>query len=114
MEYNTYGAGSSVNITWKADEDGSWKKHFNIHDHLGSVRSVVKEDGTIQKQYDYAPFGGVLWSNLRPKRTGYIGKEKDKENSLADHGVRKYDDGIGRFTSIDPLWEKYYYFNFIY
>ena len=33
---------------------------------------------------------------------------KDKENSLADHGVRKYDDGIGRFTAIDPLWEKYY------
>ena len=28
--------------------------------------------------------------------------------SLTDHGVRKYDDGIGRFTSIDPLWEKYY------
>ena len=68
----------------------------------------MKEDGTIQKQYDYAPFGGVLWSNLRPNRTGYIGKEKDHENSLADHGVRKYDDGIGRFTSIDPLWEKYY------
>ena len=43
-----------------------------------------------------------------PNRLGYIGKEKDKENSLADHGVRKYDDGIGRFTSIDPLWEKYY------
>jgi len=26
----------------------------------------------------------------------------------ADHDVRKYDDEIGRFTSIDPLWEKYY------
>lgn len=23
-------------------------------------------------------------------------------NSLADHGVRKYDDGINRFTCIDP------------
>ncbi len=22
--------------------------------------------------------------------------------------MRKYDDGLGRFTSIDPLWEKYY------
>ena len=33
---------------------------------------------------------------------------KGKENSLADHGVRKYDDEIGRFTSIGPLWEKYY------
>ena len=26
---------------------------------------------------------------------------------FCDFGVRKYDDGIGRFTSIDPLFEKY-------
>ncbi|MDC1068124.1 hypothetical protein OAQ99_03075 [Candidatus Kapabacteria bacterium] len=32
---------------------------------------------------------------------------KDKENGLGDHGVRKYDHLIGRFNSIDPLWEKY-------
>jgi len=36
-------------------------------------------------------------------RTKFIGKEKDKESNYADHGVRKYDDEIGRFTSIDPL-----------
>ena len=35
-------------------------------------------------------------------------RAKDKESNYADHGVRKYDDEIGRFTSIDPLWEKYY------
>ena len=26
---------------------------------------------------------------------------------LHDHGVRKYDEDIGRFTSVDPLWSKY-------
>jgi len=41
-------------------------------------------------------------------RQGYIGKEKDVENGLGDHGVRKYDYETGRFNSIDPLWEKYY------
>ncbi|MBX3044828.1 MAG: hypothetical protein KF896_14040 [Ignavibacteriae bacterium] len=41
-------------------------------------------------------------------RQGYIGKEKDVENNLGDHGVRKYDDKGGRFNSIDPLWEKYF------
>jgi RHS repeat-associated protein len=33
---------------------------------------------------------------------------KRHRNSLADFGVRKYDEDIGGFTSIDPLWEKYY------
>ncbi len=28
--------------------------------------------------------------------------------TLTDHGVRKYDYNLGQFTSIDPLWEKYY------
>ena len=37
----------------------------------------------------------------------HINKEKDYESGLGDFGVRKYDDGIGRFTSIDPLFEKY-------
>ena len=38
-------------------------------------------------------------------RETYIEKEKDKESQLADHGVRKYDYGLGRFTSPDVLWE---------
>jgi len=35
-------------------------------------------------------------------------KEQDYESELADHGVRKYDYDIGRFTSTDVLFEKYY------
>lgn len=41
-------------------------------------------------------------------RLAFIKKEKDAESSLGDFEVRKYDEEIGRFTSIDPLWEKYY------
>lgn len=41
------------------------------------------------------------------ERQGFIGKERDLESGLADHGVRKYDYISGRFTSTDPLWEKY-------
>ena len=38
----------------------------------------------------------------------WIGKERDYESSLSDFGIRKYDEEIGRFTRIDPLFEKYY------
>ncbi len=38
----------------------------------------------------------------------YIGRQKDGESALADHGVRKYDSDLGQFTSPDPLWEKLY------
>ena len=37
----------------------------------------------------------------------FVSKESNMESSLGDFGVRKYDEEIGRFTSIDPLWEKY-------
>ncbi len=36
-----------------------------------------------------------------------IGKEKDNEMNLADHGVRKYDSDLGRFLCPDAMWEKY-------
>ena len=64
--------------------------------------------GTVVKQFFYTPFGSVIPLLGNVNRTKFIGKEKDKESNYADHGVRKYDDEIGRFTSIDPLWEKYY------
>ncbi len=65
------------------------------------MRSVVRDDGQIVKQFDYAPFGKVLCSSSNClNRTKFIGKEKDKESNYADHGVRKYDDEIGRFISI--------------
>ncbi len=37
----------------------------------------------------------------------FIGKENDVESGLGDFAVRMYDNGSGRFLSIDPLWEKY-------
>ena len=89
-----------------------WLRHYKIHDHLGNIRSVIKDFGTgnyeIASQYDYKPFGGVLSNSGEDERQTFIGKEKDEESSLGDFGVRKYDDLVGRFFQIDPLWEKYY------
>ena len=35
------------NITYETDETGTWTKSYNIYDHLGSLRSKLKADGTI-------------------------------------------------------------------
>jgi len=107
-EYNTYGNGSNINLTYKYNSDGTWKKYYNINDRLGNVRTVLRKDGTAGtpvKQFFYTPFGSVIPLLGSVNRTKFIGKEKDKESNYGDFGVRKYDDEIGRFTSIDPLWE---------
>jgi RHS repeat-associated protein len=63
---------------------------------------------------DYYPFGmempGRIWSSGE-YRFGFNGKEEDNEikgegNSI-DFGARIYDSRIGRWSSMDPLFEKY-------
>jgi len=49
----------------------------------------------------------VIGYKVVNQATCLIKKEKDRESKLGDHGVRKYDYEIGRFTSVDPLWETY-------
>ena len=61
----------------------------------------------IVHRYQYGPYGEPMHYDNDQERQGFIGKERDLESNLADHGVRKYDYMTGRFTSIDPLWEKY-------
>ncbi|MFA7326339.1 MAG: RHS repeat-associated core domain-containing protein [Candidatus Kapaibacterium sp.] len=59
------------------------------------------------------PYGGDRWTNSNLAETestllNWVGKEKDNESKLGDHGVRKYEYETGRFISIDPLWSNYY------
>ena len=98
-EYLTYG-GRSANIT--THPNGT--QEYRIADHLGSNRVTLDNTGSVVTTTDYEPFGKAIAGV--PPRKGFIDKEKDKESGLGDFGVRKYDDGIGRFTSIDPLTEK--------
>ena len=96
----TYG-GRSANIT--THPNGT--QEYRIADHLGSNRVTLENTGSVVTTTDYEPFGKAIAGV--PPRKGFIDKEKDQESGLGDFGVRKYDDEIGRFTSPDPLWEKY-------
>lgn len=113
-----FGGGMSPQISYKYDRaSSSWKKHFNIYDHLGTLAQTYKKVGifgiTPTSMQTHNPFGSERWTNSNLAETestllNWIGKEKDYESKLGDHGVRKYEYETGRFISIDPLWGKYY------
>ena len=111
--------------------DGSYR--FFVTDHLGSVRAVADSDGNVLETYDYYPYGvefpegaaadadvvasvqsGVsdavagLGVSIQPYR--FNGKESQEFAGLPylDYGARFYHPLSSRWTTMDPLSEKYY------
>jgi len=90
--------------------------HYCEKDHLGSVRMVVNENGTIEQVNHYYPFGGVygdLSYNSEYQKSKYIGKEFDHMHGLDwyDHGARMYDAAKIVWNKVDPLSEIYFHFD---
>ena len=90
---------------------------YHITDHLGSVRSIVK-NGTIVEQNDYYPFGGRLADSALSQQSSpfanrwrFSGKE-DLSVALGDpvldFGARMYSSTGAMWQTQDPLAEKYY------
>ena len=86
------------------------KYHYYLKDHQGNNRVVINQSGTVEETNHYYPFGGVFASagSIQPYK--YNGKEFDNKKGLNwyDYGARHYDAALGRFTTNDPLAEKYY------
>ena len=64
--------------------------------------------------FNYKPFGDQLTVNgdtAKPGKIGFIGKERDEENSYFLLGARQYDPATGRFLSVDPMWEYFPNYN---
>lgn len=73
-------------------------------DHQGTAQVAVKESGqqaTVRRQKPYgAPRGSaVSWPNTK----GFVGGTVDN-TGLTHLGAREYDPGIGRFISVDPVF----------
>ncbi|WP_315087434.1 RHS repeat domain-containing protein [Bacteroides heparinolyticus] len=86
------------------------KYHYYLKDHQGNNRVVIDPSGTVEEVNHYYPFGGIFagTGNVQPYK--YNGKELDARKGLNwyDYGARHYDAALGRFTTVDPLAEKYY------
>ena len=97
-------------ITIKRDH----QSQYFVKDHLGSPRVVVDGKGAVLSHTDYYPFGMVMpgragnfsLSNDRVKFTGYLLEEEGGQDTYHAE-ARGYDPVIGRFTSRDPMNDKY-------
>ena len=86
------------------------KYHYYLKDHQGNNRVVINQSGTVEETNHYYPFGGVFASTGNAQPYKYNGKELDTKKGLNwyDYGARHYDAALGRFTTNDPLAEKYF------
>lgn len=93
-------------------ENGTY--YFYLTDHLGNNRMVINQSGQVIQKNDYYPFGMAFAEGTvteRGKQPYKFGnKELDQMHGLNQYDIeaRYYDSAIGRFTTIDPMAEKYY------
>jgi RHS repeat-associated protein len=94
---------------------GTYTRYYYLRDHLGNNRIVMNASGNVVQMTNYYPSGTVMAElpvrtdqGVQPYKFG--DKELDRSNGLDfyDFAWRQYDPTLMRFTTPDPLAEKYY------
>jgi RHS repeat-associated protein len=91
---------------WFRDDE----RFYYIKDHLGSIRITVDQNNEITNGQDYLALGSIFREyNIASTNEKYdfTEKERDTETGLNYFGARYYDSDLGRWTSVDPLADKY-------
>ncbi len=89
------------------ETDGTYKRFFHT-DYLGSIRRI--STGNSSSDFwgrDYYPFGAERAAWGLDNDYKFTGKERDDDIALDYSWHRYYDYELGRFTQVDPLWQKY-------
>jgi RHS repeat-associated protein len=93
------------------NHDGTQRRYF-LKDHLGSIRTTVNQNGSVDGYDDYYPFGLTMpgrSSNSGNPNDNYkfTGHELDDEANLNIYYMiaRGYDPVLGRFMQVDPALE---------
>lgn len=103
VQYYYAGAGGLV-AKGEPKNDGTLSFSFVHPDYLSSVRAVTDSAGSLSGYADFMPFGGNLRATINT-RLRFTGKELDGGSGLYCMGARFYAPGIGRFLSVDPLFD---------
>lgn len=97
---------------------GALELNYYIKDHLGNVRVVFDSDGKTKQQTDYYPFGleidkssPLQSQNVRNEvnRYSFQGQERQIGSDYIQFKWRLHDPATGRFLSVDPLGENFYF-----
>jgi RHS repeat-associated protein len=98
-------SGGTVNKKYLAQGvQVSTNAYFYTRDHLGSIREMTDNSGTIRARYDYDPYGrrtklsGDLEADL-----GFTGHYYHSPSGLHLAWYRAYDADLGRWLSRDPV-----------
>jgi len=79
---------------------------YAVPDRLGSVRGLVKRDGTVLYAFTYRPYGELAdsaGSGGLELRYRWTGREYDAETGWYFHRSRYYDPKARRFVQEDPI-----------
>ena len=88
--------------------------HYYDRDHLGNIRGVIDESGTVEQITNYYPFGApysdATTTNPTLQRYKYNGKELELMHGLKwyDYGARWYDPLLVSWNRPDPSHKDYY------
>ena len=88
-----------------AREDSEGNVIWYLTDHLGTIRDLVDNSGTVLNHISYDSFGNVIDQTNPTIETRYLftGREFDLETGLYYYRARYYNPSIGKFISEDPI-----------
>lgn len=101
LEFRALGIGHGAEIGAAISIELSSTPYIPIHDHRGSVTTLLDLSGHTQTTYRYTAYGQCQTQDTaNPYR--FCSKRHDPETHLTNFGRRYYDPSLGRWLTPDP------------